>query len=415
MHDAFLNHMKQIAEIQGGDSQEINTIKQSHCKQCGNTHGYQKGKCPAWGTMCSACGKKNHWAKMCTNKNENKRRFARACTTHNPKQPRVIQNKKRNNRICAMNSDTREPSMLYREFEQLTFDVVQQQRDNRTEIFTELQIRLPDRPGTHTLKAKVDTGAEDDTLSPRTFRRMFPDKVDDLGQPIPGSTKKELLKPYEISVRPWQLVATDLFQFGISHYTLVVDYYSKYPLVRKFKDFSTQEIINFTKQIFGEQGIPERSISDNGPHYSSILFKQFSREWGFEHYTSSPRYPQSNGLSERCVQAIKSAMQKKAALSNRDLDMVLLCLRSTPINHVIPSPGELLFNRKLVGNLPVKCPNNATKKEKIATHLYQRQSYQKSQHDRHIRDLPNILEGQRVRVYDPDSSKWSPTVVTQMC
>ena len=42
-HEASFNHMKQMAEIQGGDSQEINTIK-----RCGNTHGYQKGKCPAW-------------------------------------------------------------------------------------------------------------------------------------------------------------------------------------------------------------------------------------------------------------------------------------------------------------------------------------------------------------------------------
>ena len=91
-----------------------------------------------------------------------------------------------------MNSDTREPSRLYREFEQLTFDAVQQQRDNRTEIFTELQIKLPDRPGTYILKAKVDTGAEGNTLPLRTFRRMFPDKVGDLRQPIPGSTKKEL-------------------------------------------------------------------------------------------------------------------------------------------------------------------------------------------------------------------------------
>ena len=140
-------------------------------KRCGNTHGYQKGECPAWGTICSACGKKNHWAKMCINKNENKRRFAQACTTHNPKQPYEIQNKKRNNRICAINSDTREPSKLYREFKQLTFDAVQEQRDNRTEISTELQIRLPDRPGTHTLKAKVDTGAEGNTLPLRTSRQ----------------------------------------------------------------------------------------------------------------------------------------------------------------------------------------------------------------------------------------------------
>ena len=55
------------------------------------------------------------------------------------------------------------------------------------------------------------------------------------------------------------------------------------------------------------------------------------------------------------------------------------------------------------------------KKEKIPIRLYQKKSYQKSQHDQHIRDLPNILEGQRVRLYDPDSSKWSPAVVIQRC
>ena len=172
----------------------------------------------------------------------------------------------------------------------------------------------------------------------------------------------ESLKPHEISARPWQIAATDLFQFGRSHYMLVVDYYSKYPLVRKLKDFSSQEK-NLTKQIFGEQGIPERLISDNGPHYSSTLFKQFSREWGFEHYTSSPRYPQSNDLAECRVQAIKSAMQK-ATSSNGDLDMVLLCLRSTLINHVIPLPSELLHNRKLVGKLTSKVPQQYKPKRK---------------------------------------------------
>ena len=55
------------------------------------------------------------------------------------------------------------------------------------------------------------------------------------------------------------------------------------------------------------------------------------------------------------------------------------------------------------------------KKKKPATRLYQRQSYQKSQHDWHIRDLSNILEGQCVRVYDPDSIKLSLVVVTQRC
>lgn len=54
---------------------------------------------------------------------------------------------------------------------------------------------------------------------------------------------------------------------------------------------------------------------------------------------------------------------RKAAPRNRVIDIVLICLRSTPIDHVISSPGELLCNRKIISNLPVKCTNNNVRKD----------------------------------------------------
>ena len=63
-----------------------------------------------------------------------------------------------------MKSDKREPNEPYKEFEQLGFDAIQQQKDDRTEVFVELQIKLPNKLDTHTLKAKVETGAEGNTL-----------------------------------------------------------------------------------------------------------------------------------------------------------------------------------------------------------------------------------------------------------
>ena len=95
--------------------------------------------------------------------------------------------------------------------------------------------------------------------------------------------------------------------------------------------------------------------------FSSQQFKEFAKGWDFEHITSSPKYPQSNDTTERCIQAIKEAM-KKPILGNRDIDMCLLYLRSTPKDHVIPPPGELLFNRKLVSNLPTKYTNKNARK-----------------------------------------------------
>ena len=130
--------------------------------------------------------------------------------------------------------------------------------------------------------------------------------------------------------------------------------------------------------------------------------------------TSSSRYLQSNGMAERCVQTIKAAM-KKAILSNQDINMSLLCLRSTPRDHVIPSPGELLFNRKLVSNLSTKCTNHNFRKEEIQDWLLQRQLLLKRQHDEHAKDLPNLCAGQRVRVQDQDTRRWTPAVVRQAC
>lgn len=49
-------------------------------------------------------------------------------------------------------------------------------------------------------------------------------------------------------------------------------------------------------------GIPEEMLTDNEPQYNAGVFMDFARAWGFKHITSSPGYPQSNGLAERYVQ-----------------------------------------------------------------------------------------------------------------
>ena len=94
------------------------------------------------------------------------------------------------------------------------------------------------------------------------------------------------------------------------------------------------------KEAFSRHGIPETVISDNGSQYSSKQYKQFAREWQFSHKTSSPRYPQSNGLAESSVKVVKQLL-KKCNSSKQDIRKGLLILCNTPLA-CGKCPAELL-------------------------------------------------------------------------
>lgn len=86
-------------------------------------------------------------------------------------------------------------------------------------------------------------------------------------------------------------------------------------------------------------------MSDNGPQYSSQEFAIFAKEYDFIHATSSPRYPQSNGLAEKSVQIVK------AEVDGRDPYLGIFEYRTTPLE-VGYSPAELLQGRLLRSVLP---------------------------------------------------------------
>jgi hypothetical protein len=167
-------------------------------------------------------------------------------------------------------------------------------------------------------------------------------------------------------------------------------------------------VVTLTKQIFSEQGIPVKVISDNGPQYASEEYRRFAQDWNFDHVTSSPRFPQSNGF------IVKSAL-KKARESGIYPYLALLCLRTTPVDNVIPSPGELLMNRKLRSNLPIKLRNNAQNKDIVHDRLSTRQENQKAYHDANAHGLPPLMIGQRVNVQDQQTGHWRTAVVKEKC
>ena len=111
----------------------------------------------------------------------------------------------------------------------------------------------------------------------------------------------ETLMPHKIPVWPWQIVASNIFNLKGHKYLFIADFYSKYPFIIKLREFSSQDVISLTEHIFAEQGIPEKLISDNESHFSSLHFKEFAKSWHFEHIISFPRYLQLNGMVKQYV------------------------------------------------------------------------------------------------------------------
>ena len=225
------------------------------------------------------------------------------------------------------------------------------------------------------------------------------------------SVSNEPLMPHDVPPRPWHTLSSDLFHWEQNHYLLVADAFSKFPIVRKLHAISSRSVINHLKGIFDEHGIPERFTSDNGPQYASEEFKQFARDYGFDHVTSSPMYPRSNGFAERMVQTVKQLFTK-ARESGQDPHLAMLCLRTTPIDHHTPSPCQILNGRNYRSNLPV-----VRIKETLAGYndnLQHRQDSQKLFHDRSVKDLPSLHPQEHVRVQDPHSKTWVPGQVTEV-
>ena len=112
------------------------------------------------------------------------------------------------------------------------------------------------------------------------------------------------------------------------------------------------------RHIFSEQGIPKVLGPGNGNHCSGQAFGDFAREQGFQHVTSTAHYPRNEGFIDSQVKSVKAA-PLKAKTTHRDPDMALLYLRTTPLDHKLPSPARLHLGRAITVNLPRKIPRDA--------------------------------------------------------
>lgn len=208
--------------------------------------------------------------------------------------------------------------------------------------------------------------------------------------------RSEPLIPSTLPDRPWQVVASDIFELNNKQYIVVIDKYSRWIEMKQLHSVKAMSVIKQMKEIFSVHGIPEVVQSDNGPQYSSMEYKDFAKTWGFEITTSSPHFPQANGAVERSVQTCKKI------LSQVDPILAMLNYRNTPHSATGISPASALMGRRLRTRIPTlnkllvpRAPDNGIgDRDRIAKENY------KKYFDRRTgaRLLPPLSTGQPVLV-----------------
>ena len=119
---------------------------------------------------------------------------------------------------------------------------------------------------------------------------------------------KEPIQQHDFAARPWSKVAVDLCDLDRRTLLVISDYYSNYIEVARVTSITSRSIIKELKAVFARFGIPDVVVTDNVPQFSSAEFLVFSRMWCFDHVTSSPKYPQSNGKAENAVKNRKATL-----------------------------------------------------------------------------------------------------------
>ena len=166
----------------------------------------------------------------------------------------------------------------------------------------------------------------------------------------PAQPKLPIMQP-DFPTRPWEKLGTNIFEQNGKKYLMVVDYYSRLPVIRLPTDMTGHTVCNHFTSILAEYSLPATIIADFGSRRISERFRSKCVQSGITLHCGSPYHHQSNSLAERTIATCKSFLRK--ALEEKECPYTALRIhRTTPLDDQTPSSHELLFGRKPQTTLP---------------------------------------------------------------
>ena len=212
----------------------------------------------------------------------------------------------------------------------------------------------------------------------------------------------------------WERLAIDLVSIEGHSVLSIIDYGSRFPILRPLSTTTTAAVINELDEVFALFGLPSSLVSDNGPQFVSEHMSAFLGRLGIQHIRSSPRYPQSNGMVERLHRLVRERLGKlKSQVPfRRRLNQVLFDIRHSRHRMLDMSPNDALFSRPLRSRVPAFIPNRIVN----PSHQLKAKATMANDHDvrRGVGPLPHLQPGTKVIIRDGYCDPTRPwTVVEQ--
>ena len=146
-------------------------------------------------------------------------------------------------------------------------------------------------------------------------------------------------------------------------------------------------------------------MTNNGGQFDSEEFREFPRDWEFNHVTTSPYHSQSNGKVESAVK-IATKVIKKTKGNGQDVWKAILDWRNTPTENMKSNPAQRPMSRRTRTLLPTAnqllIPQVVAK---VSEKIMQRRQKAKFYYDRGSKELPQLKIGEPVRVKPSPSQR----------
>ena len=163
---------------------------------------------------------------------------------------------------------------------------------------------------------------------------------------------------------PMETVACDFVgplspSSGFRYLLVIIDVFSRYPVVYPLRDLSTQSLIQKFGNFFSLFGFPDSVLSDQGSQFEAREFQDYLRNFGVRKLRTNAWHPSGNGLCERFNKTLKTAMlsflNEHSFGTNewvRSLNQCLLEYRTSVHSSTKQRPVDLFFSFNAHGFLP---------------------------------------------------------------